>query len=188
VYYSINLNLYHYAGLNPIRLIDPDGRCSEAAYEAAGKDVFGRDLRYSGALQRYPDAEGIVAITLAIKAIGVGTIIKFIQDAFSEKGSGENKDKQNIPYTPDRNLPKDKHGNKKPESDAPHTQLGRKTSKRTSERYPQTREWSEKGNRGYNDKTPLKDTDWTDHDRPSEHTKPHDHKYDQDTGKRLKSE
>jgi RHS repeat-associated protein len=25
VYYSVNLNIYHYAGLNPIKLIDPDG-------------------------------------------------------------------------------------------------------------------------------------------------------------------
>jgi RHS repeat-associated protein len=95
-YYSVNLNLYHYAGLNPIRLIDPDGRCSEEIYKAYGKDVFGRDTTASGAMQRYPDAELIVTVPLVLKAIGIGTITKFIQDIFSEKGSGEEKAKN--PY------------------------------------------------------------------------------------------
>ncbi len=89
------------------------------------------------------------------------------------------------PFVPNRQLPKDKHGHKVPESDYPHTQLGTKTSKRTGETYPQTREWGAKGDRGYDGQTPKKDTDWTNHGRPKNHSNPHDHPYNPDTGKRL---
>ena len=40
-----------------------------------------------------------------------------------------------------------------------------------------------KNNLGYDDKTPKKDIDWTDHGRKN-HTNPHEHKYNPDTGKR----
>jgi len=87
-------------------------------------------------------------------------------------------------YKPNEGLPKDKHGHKVPSSDNPHTQIGSKKSRRTGESYRQTREWGGKGDRGYDGRTPKKDTDWTDHNRPSNHTNPHDHKYNPDTGKR----
>ena len=88
-----------------------------------------------------------------------------------------------IPYSPQQELPKDKHGHKVPSSDLAHTQLGTKTSKRKGNSYVQTREWEDKNNRGYDEQTPKKDVDWTDHGK-ADHTTPHEHPYNKETGKR----
>lgn len=65
----------------------------------------------------------------------------------------------------------------------PHTQLGRKKGRK--EVYKQAREFDEKGNI-------IKDIDFTDHDRPKEHTNPHQHLYEDNptggTKKRGKAE
>jgi len=87
-------------------------------------------------------------------------------------------------YAPKEGLPRDKHGHKVPSSDYPHTQLGTQTSKRKGTSYRQTREWGEKGDRGYDNMTPKRDIDWTDHGR-SDHTNPHTHEYDLETGRRT---
>ena len=64
---------------------------------------------------------------------------------------------------PDRPLPKDKNGVHIPDTDAPHTQLGTKKSKRRpGERYPQAREFDANGN-------PVRDIDFTDHGRSQQH-------------------
>ena len=73
------------------------------------------------------------------------------------------------------------HGVPVPDTDAPHTQLGRRTSSRTGERYPQAREFDSNGR-------PVRDVDFTDHGRPKEHADPHQHRYDPETGKRLPAE
>ena len=67
--------------------------------------------------------------------------------------------------------------------DLAHTQLGTKTSKRKGNSYVQTREWEDKNNRGYDEETPKKDVDWTDHAR-ADHITPHEHPYNKETGKR----
>ena len=74
-------------------------------------------------------------------------------------------------YAHDRPLPRDKR-TKEPtsETDAPHTQLGTRESKRTGEKYPQAREFDKNGN-------PVRDIDFTDHGRPHEHPNPHQNVY-----------
>lgn len=73
-------------------------------------------------------------------------------------------------YAPDIPLPRGEGGEPEASSDYPHTQLGVRASKRTGEKYRQTRTW--KANR-----VVEKDTDWTDHGRPRDHANPHDHPY-----------
>ena len=83
-------------------------------------------------------------------------------------------------------MPKSETGQKVPDSDSAHTQLGKKESKKTGEEYRQTREWGEKGDRGYDGNTPKRDIDWTDHGR-GDHENPHQHEYRATDGKRLTS-
>jgi hypothetical protein len=74
-------------------------------------------------------------------------------------------------YAPDRPLPRDKDGNPIPETDAPHTQLGQRDStSKPGTKYPQAREFDKDGN-------PVRDIDFTDHDRPNKHPNPHQHKH-----------
>lgn len=85
-------------------------------------------------------------------------------------------------YAPNRPLPRDPvTGNPIPETTAPHTQLGMRTSKNTGETYRQAREFGEGGKH-------VKDIDFTDHGRPATHPNPHQHSIDPSTGKRGPSE
>ena len=56
-----------------------------------------------------------------------------------------------------------------PDTDAPHTQLGTRTSSTDGETYPQAREFAANGN-------PVRDIDFTDHGRDHDHTCPHQHR------------
>jgi len=72
-------------------------------------------------------------------------------------------------YAPDRPLPLTENGIPIPDTDAPHTQLGTKDSKRRpGERYPQAREFDKDGK-------PIKTIDFTDHGEPLIHSNPHEH-------------
>jgi len=84
------------------------------------------------------------------------------------------------PYAPKTPIPKTKNGAHQPDSDLPHTQLG--TQKGRKGDYPQAKEWGVKGDRGYDNNTPKNLKDFTDHGRPSNHTNPHEHKYNPNTG------
>jgi RHS repeat-associated protein len=66
-------------------------------------------------------------------------------------------------------LPRGKDGELAPSSSDPHTQIG--TTKGRKGDYVQTREFGADGK-------PVKQTDWTDHGRPTEHTDPHVHDYE----------
>lgn len=79
------------------------------------------------------------------------------------------------PYTPDTPLPRDANGRPVPDSPYPHTQLGKRTSPTRGETYPQAREFGPDGK-------VVRDIDWTDHDRPREHTNPHQHIYNPGRG------
>ncbi len=72
------------------------------------------------------------------------------------------------PYTPDRRLPRTKHGDPVPDVDLPHTQLGR-----GKDGTPQARTW-EVGENG--NLQPTKDIDFGDHGFPEGHPNPHQHK------------
>jgi len=75
-------------------------------------------------------------------------------------------------YSPDQPLSRDKNGNPKPDKEGEgvaHTQLGRKKGRNGD--YTQAREFGKDGK-------PKKDIDFTDHGRPKQHEKPHQHTYE----------
>ncbi|MGC7559721.1 hypothetical protein [Pasteurella sp. PK-2025] len=75
-------------------------------------------------------------------------------------------------YRPNRTLLRDKHGNNIPDENVPHTQLG--TKKGRNGEYTQAREW---GYDSHGKLVPKRDIDFTDHGRPAEHNRPHQHDY-----------
>lgn len=77
-------------------------------------------------------------------------------------------------YRPKQRLPKDKNGNKIPDTEVPHTQLSTKKSSKGN--YTQAREW---GYDGDGKLKPARDIDFTDHGRPQNHTNPHQHDWKQ---------
>ena len=84
-------------------------------------------------------------------------------------------------YAPARSLPRDvRTGRPIPDVLDPHTQLGRRTSRRTGETYVQAREFGAGG-------VHIRDIDFTDH-RLAGHPLPHQHRIDPATGKRLAAE
>jgi len=83
-------------------------------------------------------------------------------------------------FAPPLPLPRDKSGIAIADSSYPHTQIGTRISRRTGETYIQAREF------GYNGEI-IKDIDFTNHQR-YDHTNPHQHRYNQTTGKRQAAE
>jgi hypothetical protein len=97
-----------------------------------------------------------------------------ITNAFNKNEDDRNQSSKSVPkskrdgtYRPDRKLPKDRDGNPIPESNRPHTQLGKKKGRKGE--YTQGREFGEDGK-------PVKDIDFTDHGR-SDHPNPHQHRH-----------
>jgi hypothetical protein len=117
--------------------------------------------------------KALAAVGLAIYKGGEYIVTgseKAVEDLYrnlmkARQGSGKEKDKQPSDAQP---LPRDKNGMPIPDSEYPHTQLG--TKKGSKGTYRQTREWGTNGQL-------KKDTDWTDHGRPSNHPNPHDHEW-----------
>jgi RHS repeat-associated protein len=102
---------------------------------------------------------------------GVSMISKGAANLMTGNGQRQEKPNNQGTYAPDRSLPRDKNGNPIPDKEAsgnPHTQLG--TKKGSKGKYTQAREFDQNGK-------PVKDVDFTDHGRPSEHTNPHEHTY-----------
>jgi RHS repeat-associated protein len=82
-------------------------------------------------------------------------------------------------YHPNSGLPRGPHGDAAPDSEYPHTQLGTRTG-RNGQAYKQAREWGENGQK-------VRDIEWTDHGRPTNHPSPHQHIWDPATGARGKT-
>ena len=87
--------------------------------------------------------------------------------------TGESLSPKSVPgsYAPEQPLSRTKHGLPKVDQESigkPHTQLGTKSGRRGS--YTQAREFDAAGN-------PVRDIDFTDHGRPSNHPNPHQHFY-----------
>jgi hypothetical protein len=113
---------------------------------------------------------------------GAGPHTGFKRDPQNGKVTGYTESARGKPgtYRPHRTLPRDEHGNPVPDTDARHTQLGQRTSKRTGETYTQAREFDADGR-------PVRDVDFTTHGR-RDHVNPHQHRYDPKTGRRLGAE
>lgn len=176
-----SLNLYGYVNNNPLSKVDKDGHCLEDAcvLEGATAVVAFGALTVSAYLQT-PSGQRSLADAASSAA---ATISSTFHSIFSKSDNP-------APSTPagaegsrtaQDDLPRNKDGVPVPDAEAagkPHTQLGEKTSDRTGERYPQSREFDKNGNK-------VKDIDHTDHGRLDVHTNPHEHPYRPSDGKRM---
>lgn len=170
-------NRYSYANNNPYRFIDPDGRSAVTAFGGllyeSGQALTGNGFDWSSVGGAFVDGyngegagvgsalfEDLTTFFPAGAALGVLT--KFSKLGKVAKGAKPGN------YRPDRALPRDKHGNPIPDSNAPHTQLG--TKKGRNGDYTQAREFDANGR-------PVRDIDFTDHGRPQNHPNPHQHRY-----------
>jgi RHS repeat-associated protein len=108
------------------------------------------------------------AIIEAASILGVVKYIAFKSNSTTKPKTEEKADQQGT-YAPERPLPRNKDGTPKPDNEAtgnPHTQLGKNRDGKNN----QSREFDKNGK-------PVKDVDWTDHNRPGIHPKPHQHRY-----------
>lgn len=106
-------------------------------------------------------AKGVAEVALGT-IIGINTANNMQSDALPERGGGR---------TAHDDLPRNKDGTPKPDSEAQntsHTQLG--TKKGRNGDYKQAREFNEQNK-------PVSDIDFTDHGKPQNHTNPHKHDY-----------
>ncbi len=162
---SYSFNRYAYAANNPYRFRDPDGR-DIVGYElqtfggTAGAEVLTGSGQVVFQAVEY-GSYAIGGISLVRAGLGLG------RGLFRAGGNLVKKGTSNGKAFPDRALPRDKHGNPVPETNAPHTQLGTKQGR--NGKYPQAREFDANGK-------PVRDIDFTSHGR-AEHPNPHQHRY-----------
>lgn len=155
-----NSNLYQYVFNNPFRYQDPDGQF--AFVIPLFTIAFDFVLTWTA-------AEAVVG---AVAGATLGWGAYEINKAVDKRNNNALYKNTNV-YAPDRKLPRTPDGVPTPDTDASHTQLGMKESeKRKGEKYPQAREFDEHGK-------PVRDIDFTDHDRPHDHTNPHQHEYEE---------
>jgi len=161
------INSYAYGLNNPYKYVDPDG---EIAIVLAVPFI----IAYGPVIATGVEA----AVITAIAYVAARTAVEAYNASKSEskEKSTEEKGKPGT-YAPDRPLPRDATGKPIAESEDPHTQLGKRTSRGTGEKYTQGREFGEGGKHN-------KDIDFTNHGR-SDHPNPHQHQIDPKTGKRL---
>jgi len=151
-----------------------------------GRMALGIFLEYGAPyLSRLPRPERVGTAVIGLLVAGAGyqaaqdiNVSGLIYSESTASGK-ENSTGEGTPgsYAPDRPLPRDERsGNPVPDSEYPHTQLGKKTSSKTGEEYTQAREFGQGGQR-------IKDIHFTDHGR-KDHPNPHQRRYDSETGKR----
>ena len=158
-----HFNRYAYAYNSPYQLKDPDGELPFLVplavfivKEAAG-EVF---ETYTGIPAPTLKNVGKTAITVLVKEGNKGVVKGVVKAPKVPKDAGN--------YRPEGKLPRTKHGNPLPSSDAPHTQLGTKNGRKGD--YTQAREFGSDGKL-------VRDVDFTDHGRPKNHTNPHQHNW-----------
>jgi hypothetical protein len=122
------------------------------------------------ALRALPPLLGATVYAVSNPNKGV-EVKQVVQQNEAAKSEGEDADKGDTGNNyPDRELPRDKHGNPvaDPEAEGPHSQLGQKDGR--NGKYDQAREFDANGK-------PVRDIDFTDHGRPGSHPNPHQHDY-----------
>jgi len=161
----LSTNMFAYCLNNPVNQIDPNG-----------KNPFALLIGAVAATVAF-EVVAVVAV-VAVAVVLTAVLIDEISDRFtadSDEDIGQSSPA--VPgapgtYAPDRALPRTKHGDSIPDSDSPHTQLGRRTD--DGHTYNQGREWVLRPDgRGI---TADHDWDFTDHGDPENHTNPHKHK------------
>lgn len=170
-----SFNLYQYVLNNPFRYRDPRGENLLGFLCGIGQILAGGFLIATGTAIEIATCGGYtIGFTLQAKAGAALMASGLIQATAHAKDikipniSWKNTDV----YAPDRPLPMTENGVPIPDTDAPHTQLGTKDSKRRpGEKYPQAREYDENGE-------PVKTIDFTDHGEPLIHQNPHEHPYE----------
>ena len=181
--FTDSVNLYQYAFNNPFKYYDPHGENLLGFLGGIAQILAGGAIMASGVAIEIATFGGYTfalgfheSAGLALMASGCTMAMHHARDLSmsNERPRNPSMDwdifKSKDVYTPDRDLPKDKDGNKIPDTDAPHTQLG--TKEGSKGKYPQAREFDAEGN-------PVKDIDFTDHGRPSNHPNPHQHIYNE---------
>ncbi len=168
-------NLYQYVFNNPFLYRDPNGESLGKYLLGLGEMVLGGAIMAGGLGLEFVTCGGFTFGFMVVESAGAALIghglsltTQHAQDIKAPNISWKNTEV----YAPERPLPKDKDGVPIPDTDAPHTQLGTKGSKRRpGQTYPQAREFGK-------DVKPVKDIDFTDHGELRIHNNPHEHPYE----------
>jgi len=146
---------------------------------ASGFETLSGGLEAAGGAVVSVGSAGTLAIVgVPVSAAGVAqvahgtlTMSKAVDNLTNQKGRVNAEGKQQGTYKSDRELPRNKDGTPKVDSEgegAAHTQLGTKNGSKG--KYNQAREFDSQGK-------PVRDVDFTDHGRPKDHPNPHQHDY-----------
>ena len=169
--FTDSVNLYQYVLNNPFRYQDPQGENLVGFLCGIGQILAGGALLATGTVLEVATLGGFTIgfafqaeLGLAVMANGCAQAVHQSRDISFNGRMWKNTDV----YVPDRPLPNNANAVHPPDVDAPHTQLGTKEGRHG--KYPQAREFDEKGN-------PVRDIDFTDHERPKNHPNPHQHEH-----------
>ncbi|OGN66450.1 MAG: hypothetical protein A3I67_04205 [Chlamydiae bacterium RIFCSPLOWO2_02_FULL_45_22] len=165
-------NLYQYVFNNPFLYRDPYGESIGGYLLGLGEMILGGTIMAGGFALEVVTVGGFtlgLGVTTGSGALLIGHGLSMTtyhaQDIKFPVISWKNTDV----YAPDRPLPLTPAGVPISDTDAPHTQLGTKDSKRRpGEKYPQAREFDSNGK-------PVKTIDFTDHGEPLIYQNPHEH-------------
>jgi RHS repeat-associated protein len=174
------LNLYGFAGGDPVNFSDPYGlkrscipACLGFAYAGEALALTGLGTSLAVLASTVDDVEGAVTgfvqlttgVNLRNLAAGAGAIAGSLASETSDAR----------PYAPPTPLPRAAGGQYAPDSEYPHTQLGTRESRKAAP-YTQGLEFGADGR-------PIRRIDHTDHGRPQNHTNPHQHPIDVTKGR-----
>ena len=184
-----SVNLYQYVLNNPFKYRDPHGENVLGFLLGIAEIVVGGAICFTGGMLEVASFGGYTfafgfheAAGIALMTHGAAQATYHSRDILPGRRHSHSVQKNAEIYTPDRPLPTDENGVFIPDSDSPHTQLGKKDGKKG--KYPKAREFGKDGK-------PVRDIDFTDHGKGKNHPDPHDcphqHRWEENsTGGSLK--